>query len=85
MDIKRRNQKFTNKEIELLNFIFKQSHKPNKQTRVRLANLFLKPERSIQIWFQNKRARQKKILPIPNFEIHIDYDYDTFDFLEFLK
>ena len=89
MKIKRQNQKYTTQQNEILDMVFKQTQKPDKQTRVRLANLFFKPERSIQIWFQNKRARiitnnNKLLKPIQEIVFSI-YEYDSFDFLNFLN
>merc|ERR1712045_647125 len=62
-DGKRRGPRTTikAKQLEVLKTCFDQNPKPTRQVREQLAKDTGLPMRVIQVWFQNKRSKQKRI------------------------
>ena len=62
-DGKRRGPRTTikAKQLEILKTCFDQNPKPTRQVREQLAKETGLPMRVIQVWFQNKRSKQKRI------------------------
>merc|ERR1712088_1136311 len=62
-DGKRRGPRTTikAKQLEILKNCFDQNPKPTRQVREQLAKETGLPMRVIQVWFQNKRSKQKRI------------------------
>ncbi|KRZ19139.1 Visual system homeobox 1 [Trichinella zimbabwensis] len=61
---KRRRKKtvFTEHQTKALEEIFQVSHYPDTQTRIKLGLDMHLPEDRIQIWFQNRRAKMRKMM-----------------------
>lgn len=49
------------RQLEILESVCRTTLKPNKELRIRLSRELSMTERQVQIWFQNKRAKSKKI------------------------
>lgn len=47
-------------DLALLNMLFASNPKPNTETRMHIANRIGVSERCIQVWFQNRRAKERK-------------------------
>lgn len=81
MKTKRRSdQQFNIHQASILEQIFKIDKRPDYQTRLKISNLFNRTEKSIDIWFYIKREQ--------NIYIYVEKyndEWDSFDFLNFLK
>ncbi|KAL7676413.1 hypothetical protein ACOME3_002666 [Neoechinorhynchus agilis] len=60
---KRRRQRtvYTKQQLELLNFEFGKNVYVSSATKNRLANIIGVSESQIKVWFQNRRAKEKKL------------------------
>lgn len=58
---KRKRQRTNPEQLDLLEQMFQTNTMPNQQTRVQLAAELGMSARRIQIWFQNKRAKVRRI------------------------
>ena len=58
---KKKRQRTSPDQLAVLERIFKGNHTPDQETRQRLSKELGMTSRRIQIWFQNKRAKIKKI------------------------
>lgn len=56
----KRRRRLTQEETRILNNVFETTTKPNSQVRKRLAQQLGMTPRAVQIWFQNRRAKQKR-------------------------
>ncbi|RUS22871.1 hypothetical protein BC938DRAFT_475172 [Jimgerdemannia flammicorona] len=56
----KRRRRLTQEETRILNQVFETTTKPNSQVRKRLAQQLGMTPRAVQIWFQNRRAKQKR-------------------------
>ncbi|KAJ2338194.1 hypothetical protein IWW50_007097, partial [Coemansia erecta] len=52
----------TKEQLALLEATFKATPKPTSETRKTLASRLCMTAREVQIWFQNRRAKQKNML-----------------------
>jgi LIM homeobox transcription factor 1 len=55
-----RRKRFTAEQTEFLQTIFQRNPMPDSQTRRWMAEQLNVSPKTVQIWFQNKRAKQKK-------------------------
>ncbi|KAI5189201.1 hypothetical protein NEMIN01_0367 [Nematocida minor] len=60
MDKKVRRPRLTGAQSKLLSIVYHQTPKPGNDLRRKLANEFDIPIRTVQIWFQNRRAKEKR-------------------------
>lgn len=58
---KRKRQRTSPEQLSILEQMFKGNRTPDYETRTRLSKQLGMTPRRIQIWFQNKRAKMKKI------------------------
>ena len=58
---KRRRTVISPDEIEKLEESFEKEQKPDRITKLELAKQLSKPESFVNIWFQNRRAKERKI------------------------
>ncbi|OZJ04818.1 hypothetical protein BZG36_02333 [Bifiguratus adelaidae] len=56
----KRRRRLTQEETKTLNSVFEATTKPNSQARKKLAEKLGMTPRAVQIWFQNRRAKQKR-------------------------
>ncbi|KAG1048682.1 hypothetical protein G6F43_008945 [Rhizopus delemar] len=56
----RPRKRFTSNQIHLLEMEYMKSDHPSRETKETLANQFKTSIRRIQIWFQNRRAKEKR-------------------------
>lgn len=63
---KRRRTVITPEEIERLEAEFRKEPKPDRNSKVELAKDLGKTENFINIWFQNRRAKERKMIKTPN-------------------
>eukprot|EP00164_Ancoracysta_twista_P001475 GFYU01001925.1.p1 GENE.GFYU01001925.1~~GFYU01001925.1.p1 ORF type:complete len:604 (-),score=184.61 GFYU01001925.1:301-2112(-) len=56
----RKRHRTTPEQLEILERSFKNDHMPNEQARFQIASQIGMSPRSVQIWFQNKRAKVKR-------------------------
>ncbi|CAO1624053.1 unnamed protein product [Parajaminaea phylloscopi] len=59
LDLRRTRHKCTSEQLLQLQAFFETNRNPKGKVREELANRLGMPERSVQIWFQNKRAKTK--------------------------
>ncbi|KRX99833.1 Visual system homeobox 1 [Trichinella pseudospiralis] len=59
---RRKKTVFTEHQTKALEEIFQVSHYPDTQTRIKLGLDIHLPEDRIQIWFQNRRAKMRKMM-----------------------
>ncbi|KAL1240977.1 Visual system homeobox [Trichinella spiralis] len=59
---RRKKTVFTEHQTKALEKIFKVSQYPDTQTRIKLGLDIHLPEDRIQIWFQNRRAKMRKMM-----------------------
>ena len=62
---KRRRTVISRDEIEKLEDSFEKEQKPDRITKHELAKQLSKPESFVNIWFQNRRAKERKMKNIP--------------------
>jgi len=65
---KKKRQRTSPDQLEILERIFQTDKMPNQQTRVQLADQLGMSSRRVQIWFQNKRAKVKRSSSRPDGE-----------------
>lgn len=58
---KKKRQRTSAEQLAVLERIFETDKMPNQQTRMRLAEQLCMSSRRVQIWFQNKRAKVKRM------------------------
>ena len=58
---KRRRTVISPGEIEKLEESFEKEQKPDRITKLELAKQLSKPESFVNIWFQNRRAKERKM------------------------
>ncbi|KAG1140056.1 hypothetical protein G6F37_013050 [Rhizopus arrhizus] len=56
----RPRKRFASNQIHLLESAYTKSDHPSRETKEKLANQFKTSTRRIQIWFQNRRAKEKR-------------------------
>ena len=62
---KRRRTVVSRDEIEKLEDSFEKEQKPDRITKLELAKQLSKPESFVNIWFQNRRAKERKMKNFP--------------------
>lgn len=65
MDKKVKRPRLSPSQSKLLSIIYNQNPKPGIEIRNKIANEFGIPARTVQIWFQNRRAKEKRHKTIP--------------------
>lgn len=60
MDRKVKRPRLTSSQSKLLSIIYNQNSKPGIEIRTKIASEFKIPTRTVQIWFQNRRAKEKR-------------------------
>ncbi|KAI6243715.1 hypothetical protein M3Y99_00034800 [Aphelenchoides fujianensis] len=72
--MKRRGPRTTIKQnqLEVLNRVFATSPKPSKHVRAKLANECGLSMRVIQVWFQNRRSKERRLKHLVNYLRHWD-------------
>ncbi|KAK0554440.1 hypothetical protein OC845_000701 [Tilletia horrida] len=70
---KKKRNKCTNEQLEALEEFFATNRNPTGRIREELSKRIRMPERSVQVWFQNKRAKIKTGDPKPDAEILAEF------------
>ncbi|EIJ87506.1 hypothetical protein NEPAR06_0087 [Nematocida parisii] len=60
MDKKIKRPRLTTAQTKLLSIVYQQNPRPSNDLRCKLASDFNIPIRTVQIWFQNRRAKDRK-------------------------
>ncbi|KAE8211184.1 hypothetical protein CF327_g5046 [Tilletia walkeri] len=74
---KKKRNKCTSEQLAALEEFFATNRNPTGRVREELSKRIRMPERSVQVWFQNKRAKIKTGDPKPDSEILADYAGST--------
>ncbi|CAD6929554.1 unnamed protein product [Tilletia controversa] len=74
---KKKRNKCTSEQLAALEEFFQTNRNPTGRIREELSKRIRMPERSVQVWFQNKRAKIKTGEPKPDAEILADYAGST--------
>ncbi|EHY64620.1 hypothetical protein NEAUS04_2551 [Nematocida ausubeli] len=78
MDKKIKRPRLTTTQTKFLSAVYEQNQKPNNILRKEISKDFNIPIRTVQIWFQNKRAKDKRLRQNKT-DININIQPDTDD------